>query len=306
MGENLGVMPMSLQGPHDMNHPVDLGSLTPSRGRALKKEDRIPQWGYHETKEFISIRAELEKDFTQTKRNKTLWELIERKMKEKGYRRSADQCKCKWKNLVNRYKGKETSEPDYEFSQGKDPADPENGRPCPFFDELDAIFKERAKNSERLLLEAEPGSRGKKKGKRGKTKSSDEDSDEDDDDEESEEDRVVQRKKRKNEKDNNRPRVTAEKYRANSMQEVLEDFFQQQQRVEEQWRESVERREQERRMREQEWRDAMEKLEQERITRELMWREREEQRRARDEARAQKRDDLFAALLSKLAQDEGY
>lgn len=104
MGENLGVMPMSLQGPHDMNHPVDLGSLTPSRGRALKKEDRIPQWGYHETKEFISIRAELEKDFTQTKRNKTLWELIERKMKEKGYRRSADQCKCKWKNLVNRYK----------------------------------------------------------------------------------------------------------------------------------------------------------------------------------------------------------
>jgi hypothetical protein len=103
MGENLGVLPMSLQGTHDMNHP-DLGSLTPNRGRALKKEDRIPQWGFHETKEFIAIRAELEKDFTQTKRNKTLWELIERKMKEKGYRRSADQCKCKWKNLVNRYK----------------------------------------------------------------------------------------------------------------------------------------------------------------------------------------------------------
>ena len=193
-----------------------------------------------------------------------------------------------------------------QFAQGKDPADPENGRQCPFFDELDAIFKERAKNSERLSLEAEPGSRAKKKGKRGKTKSSDDDSEDDDDEEESEEDRVVQRKKRKNEKDNNRPRVTAEKYRANSMQEVLEDFFQQQQRVEEQWRESVERREQERRMREQEWRDAMEKLEQERITREHMWREREEQRRARDEARAQKRDELFAALLSKLAQDEGY
>ncbi|KAJ7551733.1 hypothetical protein O6H91_06G026400 [Diphasiastrum complanatum] len=75
---------------------------TPGRGR--KKEERIPQWGYHETKEFIAIRAELEKDFTQTKRNKTLWELISGKMKEKGFRRSADQCKCKWKNLVNRYK----------------------------------------------------------------------------------------------------------------------------------------------------------------------------------------------------------
>jgi hypothetical protein len=68
----------------------------------------------------------------------------------------------------------------------------------------------------------------------------------------------------------------------------------------------MERREQERRMREQEWRDAMEKLEQERITREQGWREREEQRRAREEARAQKRDELFAALLSKLAQEDGY
>uniref|UniRef100_A0A7I4CAG3 Myb/SANT-like DNA-binding domain-containing protein n=1 Tax=Physcomitrium patens TaxID=3218 RepID=A0A7I4CAG3_PHYPA len=234
------------------------------------------------TKEFIAIRAELEKDFTLTKRNKTLWELIERKMREKGFRRSADQCKCKWKNLVNRYKGKETSEPDYEFSQGKDLFDPENGRPCPFFDELDAVFKERARNSERNLQESEPGSRAKKKGKRGKVKSEDDDDSEDEDDEEeSEEDRVVQRKKRKGEKDTNRPRVTAEKYRANSMQEVLEEFFQQQQKVEEQWRESVERREQERRWREQEWRDAMEKLEQERIAREQMWREHEEQRRIR-------------------------
>ena len=70
----------------------------------LKKDDRIPQWGFNETKEFIAIRAELEKDFTQTKRNKTLWELISSRMKEKGFRRSSKQCKCKWKNLVNRYK----------------------------------------------------------------------------------------------------------------------------------------------------------------------------------------------------------
>lgn len=87
---------------------------------SIKKDDRIPQWGFSETKEFIAIRAELEKDFTQTKRNKTLWELISSRMKEKGFRRSSEQCKCKWKNLVNRYKGKETS-------------DPENGRQCPFF-----------------------------------------------------------------------------------------------------------------------------------------------------------------------------
>lgn len=105
MAENLSVLPnsISLQGSHDTNYP-DLGTLTPVRGRILKKDDRILQWGYHETKQLISIRAELEKDFALIKRNKTLWELIERKMMEKGFRRSADQCKCKWKNLVNLYK----------------------------------------------------------------------------------------------------------------------------------------------------------------------------------------------------------
>ena len=62
-----------------------------------------PQWGLRETKEFIGIRAEL-KDFTVTKRNRTLWEMVSAQMREKGYRRTPEQCKCKWKNLVNRYK----------------------------------------------------------------------------------------------------------------------------------------------------------------------------------------------------------
>ena len=261
----------------------------------IKKDDRIPQWGYHETKEFIAIRADLEKDFTQTKRNKTLWELIAARMKEKGFRRSSEQCKCKWKNLVNRYKGKETS-------------DPENGRQCPFFEELHAIFTERAKNMQRLLLESEGGSsRPKKKLKRLKglpgEKSSDEYSeDEDDEDEESEDERIMRNKKRK--ADRERQRVTAEKSRANSMQEVLQDFFQQQQRIEVQWRESVERREQDRRMVEQDWRQAMEKLERERIQMEQAWREREEHRRAREEGRAEKRDALLTTLLNRLIRED--
>ncbi|CAM6057867.1 unnamed protein product [Sphagnum tenellum] len=265
----------------------DFGSMT--LGRRSKKEERIPQWGYQETKEFIAVRAELEKDFSQTKRNKTLWQLIAGKMKEKGFHRSANQCKCKWKNLVNRYKGKETSEPD-------------NGKQCPFFEELDVIFKERAKSMDRMLHEVEAGARPGKKGKRGR-RSSDEDSDDVDDEDDSEDDRIVGRKGRRSEKGQ---RVTAEKFRANSMQEVLEDFFHQHQQAEVQWHDAVERREQEWRIREQEWRDAMEKLEQERITREQGWREREEQRRAREEVRAQKRDELFAALLSKLAQEDDY
>ncbi|KAH9311436.1 hypothetical protein KI387_026471, partial [Taxus chinensis] len=258
-----------------------------------RKDERIPQWSFQETKEFIAIRAELEKDFTQTKRNKTLWEIIAGKMKDNGFRRSAEQCKCKWKNLVNRYKGKETSESD-------------NGRQCPFFEELDAIFKERERNMDRLLLESESGARPKQKVRKLKRllaeKSSDEFSeDEEDEDEDSEDEKIVKRKKRRADKE--RQRVTADKYRANSMQEVLEDFFQQQQRFEEQWREAMEVREQGRRLREQEWREAMEKLEAERVMKEQAWHEREDQRRAREEAKAVRRDELFAALVNKLFQE---
>lgn len=74
------------------------------RGREERAPQNQPQWGHQETKDFIAIRAELEKDFKVAKRNKTLWEIVSSKMRERGYRRTPDQCKCKWKNLVNRYK----------------------------------------------------------------------------------------------------------------------------------------------------------------------------------------------------------
>lgn len=265
-----------------------------NQAQLKRKDDRIPQWGHQETREFIAIRAELEKDFTQTKRNKTLWEIIAGKMKAKGYRRSAEQCKCKWKNLVNRYKGKETSELD-------------NGRQCPFFEELDAIFKERERNMDRLLLESKAGMKPKEKVKRfkrllGEKSSDDYSEDEEEEEDDSEDEKIIKRKKSKADKE--RQRVTADKYRANSMQEVLEDFFQQQQRFEEQWREAVEGREEERRLREREWRIAMEKFEKERVMKEQAWCEREDQRRAREEARAERRDELFAALVYKLTQEE--
>lgn len=69
-----------------------------------RRDERFPQWGNQETRDFIEIRAQLEWDFTTAKRNKNLWEVVANRMREKGYRRTADQCKCKWKNLVNRYK----------------------------------------------------------------------------------------------------------------------------------------------------------------------------------------------------------
>lgn len=69
-----------------------------------RRDERVLQWGQQETRDFIGIRAELETEFNGSKRNKSLWEVVSCKMKERGFVRSADQCKCKWKNLVMRYK----------------------------------------------------------------------------------------------------------------------------------------------------------------------------------------------------------
>lgn len=69
------------------------------------------QWSEEETREFIRIRADLEKDLTAVStgeapaaKKKTLWEMASVRMREKGFWRTADQCKCKWKNLLSRYK----------------------------------------------------------------------------------------------------------------------------------------------------------------------------------------------------------
>lgn len=202
--------------------------------------------------------------------------------------------------------------------QGKETSDPDNGRQCPFFDELHAIFTERAKNMQRILRESEAGGGGttttqaKKKMKRVSGERSSEDlSEEDNDDEdESEEERsssLARSGKRKAYRERPlRTTVTAERSRTsgNGILEVLQDWFRQQQHMEMQWQETMDKRARERQLFEQEWRMSMEKLERERLLLEQAWREREEQRRLREESRAEKRDALLTTLLNKLIHED--
>ncbi|CAJ1930898.1 unnamed protein product [Sphenostylis stenocarpa] len=258
-----------------------------------------PQWSQQETREFIAIRAELERDFTASKRNKTLWEVVSSKMRERGFRRSPEQCKCKWKNLVNRYKGKETS-------------DPEHSRQCPFFEELHAVFTQRAHNMQRLLLESENRSAQPKKGVKrlSEDRSSEEPSEDDDEveyDSDEEKPPRSNTRKRKVGMDKSSSRANnpsnAASNSTSSIQELLKDFFQHQLRMEMQWREMMEKRAHERQLFEQEWRQSMEKLERERLIIDQEWREREEQRRMREESRAKSRDALLTTLLNKLINE---
>jgi hypothetical protein len=203
----------------------------------------------------------------------------------------------------------------YLLVQGKETADLENGRQCPFFEELHAVFTEREKSMQRLLAESEAGSSQSKKRVKRLTgdRSSDEFSDGEDEDED---DSEVERPARSNLRRRKAEGLTMDKSlkaatntgtistnTSGGTRELLKDFFQQQHRMEMQWREIMERRVQERLLFEQEWRETMVKLERERLMAEQIWREREEQRRMREETRAERRDALLTTLLNKLIHE---
>lgn len=85
---------------------------------------------------------------------------------------------------------------------------------------------------------------------------------------------------------------------------LLRDFLEQQLRLDAQRQEMMERRAQERLFFEEQWRQSMRRIEQERVMLEQAWVEREEQRRMREEDRAERRDALFTSLLTRLLQGD--
>ncbi|KAL7598489.1 hypothetical protein Lser_V15G22873 [Lactuca serriola] len=263
-----------------------------------RRDERVPMWSQQETRDLIAIRGELERDFTMAKRNKSLWEVVAAKMKEIGYRRTPDQCKCKWKNLVNRYKGKETSDRD-------------NNRSFPFFDDLHALFTERSNKTPQTPFDPELTSSQSRKrvaGIGGSYQSMEEEISDDEDEYEDEENKVTKvtippRKKPEREKRARPPTPTPSPKSMDPVREILHDFFQQQKVIDMQWRELMEKHAYERQVFEQEWRQSMEKLEVERMKMEELWREKEEQRRTREEGRAERRDALLTALLNKLVHE---
>ncbi|XP_022145530.1 trihelix transcription factor GT-3b-like [Momordica charantia] len=274
---------------HLQHPPPHLHQNLPLAADQAAAADRFPQWSIQETKEFLMIRAELDQAFMETKRNKLLWELTASKMKQKGFNRSAEQCKCKWKNLVTRYKGCETMEPEISRQQ------------FPFYTELQAIFGARMQRI--LLAEAESGGSGSRK-KTTTMAALSSDDDEENDDSEGVADTKVSSRKRKKAKAAATGGGGSGSSSINHLKEILEEFMNQQMQMEVQWREAFEAREKERQIREIEWRRNMEALEQERVMLERRWREREEQRRTREEARADKRDALITALLTKLSRSD--
>ncbi|KMT12338.1 hypothetical protein BVRB_5g102770 isoform B [Beta vulgaris subsp. vulgaris] len=168
----------------------------------------------------------------------------------------------------------------------------------PFYNEMQAIFTARMQRM--LWAEEESGPGPSKKMKA--TMSSDEEEDDQDTDGE----KGVQKKKTNNKKarTNISSSSSISSSSINAIKDMLEEFMKQQLQMEVQWREAYEAREEERRRAEAEWRQRMEALENERVVMERRWREREEQRKIREETRAEKRDALITTLLNKLRRED--
>ncbi|XP_074588492.1 trihelix transcription factor GT-3b-like isoform X1 [Curcuma longa] len=239
-------------------------------------DQRLPQWSHEETRELLAIRAQLDKSFTETKRNKPLWEATSSLLLLKGFSRTPDQCKSKWKNLVTRFK------------QGSESLTESEKQHFPFYEEMRRIFSDR---------EAAPPP--SEKGKQAVLQVEELDEKElasEELEEEEESGKTGRRKKRKLDR-----QVAAERSKpTEAINVAVREFMRRQMEMEARWLEATESREAARRAEQEEWRRLMEGLRAERAEMDRRWREREEERRAREEARAERRHQLLVTLLDKL------
>ncbi|CAI9754418.1 unnamed protein product [Fraxinus pennsylvanica] len=99
------------------------------------------RWPKAEVQALIKLRTDLDLKYQDNGPKGPLWEEISAAMAKLGYNRNAKRCKEKWEN-INKYfkKVKESNK-----------KRPEDSKTCPYFEQLDAIYKEKAKNESSLI-----------------------------------------------------------------------------------------------------------------------------------------------------------
>ncbi|KAG6388589.1 hypothetical protein SASPL_150021 [Salvia splendens] len=115
--------------------------ITPHRDNNGGGDDHISpcsssRWPKAEVEALIKLRKDLEVKYQESGPKGPLWEEISKAMSGIGYCRSSKRCKEKWEN-INKYfkKVKESNK-----------KRPEDSKTCPYFHQLDAMYKERAKS----------------------------------------------------------------------------------------------------------------------------------------------------------------
>ena len=93
------------------------------------------RWPKVEVEALIRIRTNLDCKYQDNGPKGPLWEEISARMRKLGYNRNAKRCKEKWEN-INKY-----------FKKVKESKKkrPEDSKTCPYFQQLDALYKEKNK-----------------------------------------------------------------------------------------------------------------------------------------------------------------
>ncbi|GMH01029.1 hypothetical protein Nepgr_002868 [Nepenthes gracilis] len=106
-----------------------------NRGENAVLPQSSSRWPKAEVQALIKLRTSQEQNYQDSGPKGPLWEEISASMRKLGYNRSAKRCKEKWEN-INKYfkKVKESSK-----------KRPEDSKTCPYFHQLDAIYREKNK-----------------------------------------------------------------------------------------------------------------------------------------------------------------
>lgn len=94
------------------------------------------RWPKVEVQALINLRTDLDLKYQENCPKGPLWEEISAGMRRIGYNRSAKRCKEKWEN-INKY---------FKKVKGSNIKRPEDSKTCPYFHQLDALYKEKNKN----------------------------------------------------------------------------------------------------------------------------------------------------------------
>lgn len=89
------------------------------------------RWPDVEVQALITVRSSLENKIRLMGSKGSIWEEISEVMHNMGYNRSAKKCKEKWEN-INKY---------YKRTVGSGKKRPQKSKTCPYFDELDILYR---------------------------------------------------------------------------------------------------------------------------------------------------------------------
>ncbi|KAL1533498.1 Trihelix transcription factor df1 [Salvia divinorum] len=137
--ELIQIQPITATTPSSTPTPTKTLEITPHRDNGGGDDHISPsssRWPKTEVEALIKLRKDLEVKYQESGPKGPLWEEISKAMSNIGYNRSSKRCKEKWEN-INKYfkKVKESNK-----------KRPEDSKTCPYFHQLDAMYKERAKS----------------------------------------------------------------------------------------------------------------------------------------------------------------